>query len=45
MQIPDGISPAEAAPMLCAGVTVFEPLKVHNVQPGQKVGIIGIGVS
>ncbi|KAF1320423.1 Mannitol dehydrogenase, partial [Globisporangium splendens] len=32
-----------AAPLLCAGATVFTPLKKHNVKPGDRVGVIGIG--
>lgn len=34
---------AIAAPLMCGGVTVYSPLKQHNVGPGTKVGIIGIG--
>lgn len=41
--IPGEIDPAAAAPMMCGGVTVYSPLKQHNVGPGTKVGIIGIG--
>ena len=29
--------------MMCAGLTVFSPLKTHSCGPGKKVGIIGIG--
>ncbi|KAH8113050.1 GroES-like protein [Phellopilus nigrolimitatus] len=41
--IPDGISSADAASMLCGGLTVFSPLIRNGVGPGKKVGIIGIG--
>ncbi|ETI33378.1 hypothetical protein F441_19787 [Phytophthora nicotianae CJ01A1] len=41
-KIPDNIPSASAAPLLCAGVTVFTPLK-RNVKPGDRVGVIGIG--
>lgn len=34
---------AAAAPLLCAGITVYSPLKHWNAGPGKKVGIIGIG--
>lgn len=34
---------AAAAPLLCAGITVYSPLKYWNVGPGQKVGVLGIG--
>ncbi|OQE29441.1 hypothetical protein PENSTE_c002G07255 [Penicillium steckii] len=42
-KIPDAFPSAEAAPLLCGGVTVFAPLKKYGVGPGKKVGIIGIG--
>jgi alcohol/geraniol dehydrogenase (NADP+) len=41
--IPDYISSAHAAPLLCGGITVFSPLKVHGVTTGTKVGVVGIG--
>ncbi|KAJ5220351.1 NADP-dependent alcohol dehydrogenase 6 [Penicillium chermesinum] len=43
VKIPDSIPSAEAAPMLCGGVTLFSPLKHNNCGPGKKVGIIGLG--
>jgi D-arabinose 1-dehydrogenase-like Zn-dependent alcohol dehydrogenase len=43
VKIPDAISSAEAAPMLCGGVTTYTPLKHHGVGPGKTVGIIGLG--
>jgi D-arabinose 1-dehydrogenase-like Zn-dependent alcohol dehydrogenase len=43
IKIPDGISNAEAAPMLCAGATTYVPLKNHGCGPGKSVGIIGLG--
>ncbi|KAL7683674.1 putative GroES-like superfamily, polyketide synthase, enoylreductase domain-containing protein [Plasmopara halstedii] len=42
-QIPDNIPSDVAAPLLCAGVTVFTPLKEANVEPGKRVGVVGIG--
>jgi alcohol dehydrogenase (NADP+) len=42
-KIPDNIPSAEAAPLLCAGVTVFGPLNRENVKAGDRVGVIGIG--
>lgn len=42
-KIPDGIAPEAAAPMMCAGATVYAPLKEAGVGPGSKVGVIGIG--
>lgn len=40
--LPDGLS-ADAGPLLCGGVTVFTPLKVFNVAPTDRVGVVGIG--
>jgi uncharacterized zinc-type alcohol dehydrogenase-like protein len=34
---------ANVAPLLCAGITTFSPLRHFNVGPGQKVGIVGLG--
>jgi len=41
--IPEALDSAAAAPLLCAGITVFSPLKRHGVGPGTRVGVIGIG--
>ena len=41
--IPDGVDPVEAAPILCAGVTVYKGLKMTEARPGQWVVISGIG--
>lgn len=41
--IPNEISSADAASMMCAGLTVFSPLVRNGAGPGKKVGIIGIG--
>ncbi|KAK8013988.1 zinc-binding dehydrogenase [Apiospora arundinis] len=43
VKIPDNVDSAEAAPMLCGGVTVFAPLKFHDTKPGMSVGIVGVG--
>ncbi|BCS22272.1 NAD(P)-dependent alcohol dehydrogenase [Aspergillus puulaauensis] len=43
VKIPDAIPSAEAAPMLCGGVTLYSPLKHNNCGPGKRVGIIGVG--
>ncbi|KAL3656837.1 hypothetical protein V7S43_018294 [Phytophthora oleae] len=42
-KIPENIPSDEAAPLLCAGVTVFAPLRPEGVKPGDHVGVIGIG--
>ncbi|KXN72072.1 putative mannitol dehydrogenase [Conidiobolus coronatus NRRL 28638] len=41
--IPETLPSEYAAPLMCAGVTVFAPMLRHGVQPGDAVGIIGIG--
>ncbi|KIW06511.1 uncharacterized protein PV09_02944 [Verruconis gallopava] len=41
--IPDGLSSEEAAPMLCAGVTVYSALRKSGAEPGQTVVILGAG--
>ena len=43
LRIPDKLDPAAAAPLLCAGITTYSPLRHWNVGPGKKVGIVGIG--
>ena len=41
--VPDNLPLAEAAPLLCAGVTLYSPLIHWKAGPGKKVGIIGLG--
>jgi uncharacterized zinc-type alcohol dehydrogenase-like protein len=43
LKMPQNIDLATAAPILCAGITVYSPLKHWKTGPGKKVGIIGIG--
>lgn len=43
LRIPENLDPAGAAPLLCAGITTYSPLKHWKVGPGQKVGVIGLG--
>lgn len=43
LSIPDNLDPAAAAPLLCAGITTYSPLKHWKVSAGQKVGVIGLG--
>lgn len=43
MPIPDEIPSAQAAPLLCAGTTVFPPLLEHGVRPVDRVAVVGIG--
>ena len=39
----DRLDPAGAAPLLCAGITTYSPLRHWNVREGQKVGVVGLG--
>jgi len=41
--IPDAIDSAHAAPLLCAGITAYNPLRTHGVNPSSRVGVVGIG--
>lgn len=41
--IPAGLDSADAAPMLCGGITVYSPLKKNGCGPGKTVGIVGVG--
>lgn len=41
--IPEALDSASAAPLLCAGVTVYSPLRSHGARPASRVGVIGIG--
>ena len=43
LKIPTHLPLAATAPLLCAGITTYSPLRHWNVGPGQKVGIIGLG--
>jgi uncharacterized zinc-type alcohol dehydrogenase-like protein len=43
LRIPANLNLAAAAPLLCAGITTYSPLKHWKVGPGQKVGIVGLG--
>ena len=43
VRIPQGIALDEAAPLLCAGITTYSPLKHWNAGPGKKVAVVGLG--
>ena len=43
LRVPPNLDPAAAAPLLCAGITTYSPLRHHKVGPGQKVGVVGLG--
>lgn len=41
--LPDQLDISSAGPLLCAGITVFKPLLMHNINAMSKVGVIGVG--
>jgi alcohol dehydrogenase, propanol-preferring len=42
-KVPLGLKPDEAAPLFCAGVTVYRAIKRADIKPGQRVAVFGIG--
>jgi alcohol dehydrogenase, propanol-preferring len=43
LRVPEGLTAEQAAPLFCAGLTVYRALKSAGVGPGQRVGIFGVG--
>ena len=43
LKVPENLDPAGAAPLLCAGITTFSPLRQWKCKPGDKVGVVGLG--
>ncbi|MBU6455086.1 MAG: NAD(P)-dependent alcohol dehydrogenase [Cyanobacteria bacterium REEB67] len=43
LHVPEGLDPAATAPLLCAGITTYSPLKHWKVGAGHKVGVVGLG--
>lgn len=43
LRIPDGLDLSRAAPILCAGITTYSPLRTWNIGKGSRVGVIGLG--
>ncbi|WP_115788849.1 NAD(P)-dependent alcohol dehydrogenase [Arthrobacter silvisoli] len=43
LRIPEGMDPAATAPLLCAGITTYSPLRYFDVEPGDVVGVVGLG--
>jgi uncharacterized zinc-type alcohol dehydrogenase-like protein len=41
--IPEALASEQTAPLMCAGITVYNPLRTHGVNPSSRVGIVGIG--
>src|SRR5438270_9377372 len=43
LRVPANLNPAGAAPLLCAGITTYSPMRHWGVTKGKKVGVIGLG--
>ncbi|CAI1160242.1 Uncharacterized zinc-type alcohol dehydrogenase-like protein YahK [Serratia entomophila] len=43
LRVPANLDPAGVAPLLCAGITTYSPLRQWGAGPGKKVGIVGLG--
>ena len=43
LRVPAGIDPAAAAPLLCAGITTYSPLRRWGAGPGKRVAVVGLG--
>jgi uncharacterized zinc-type alcohol dehydrogenase-like protein len=43
LRVSDRLDPAGTAPLLCAGITTYSPLRHWNVGKGQKLGVVGLG--
>ena len=41
--VPSNLDPAAAAPLLCAGITTYSPMRRHGVGKDKKVGVVGLG--
>ncbi|MEU1088651.1 NAD(P)-dependent alcohol dehydrogenase [Streptomyces sp. NPDC005576] len=43
LSVPESLDPASAAPLLCAGITTYAPLRRWGAGPGKKVAVVGLG--
>nr|AYM47846.1 alcohol dehydrogenase [Starmerella bombicola] len=43
LKIPSNLDLAASAPLLCAGITTYSPLRAHGAGPGKRVGVVGLG--
>ena len=43
LRVPSNLDPAAAAPLLCAGITTYSPMRRWGVTKGKKVGVVGLG--
>jgi len=41
--IPDALESEHAAPLLCGGITVYNPMRTHGINPSSRVGVVGVG--
>ncbi|MDR3454141.1 MAG: NAD(P)-dependent alcohol dehydrogenase [Rhodoferax sp.] len=41
--VPDALPSEQTAPLLCGGITVYNPLRAHGINPSSRVGVVGIG--
>ena len=43
LRVPEGLDPARAAPLMCAGITTYSPLHQFECKPGDQVAVVGLG--
>src|SRR6266516_3242265 len=43
LRVPKGLDPARAAPLMCAGITTYSPLRQFGCRPGEQVAVMGLG--
>ena len=43
LRVPESLDPAAAAPLLCAGITTYSPMRHFGVEEGDVVGVVGLG--
>jgi D-arabinose 1-dehydrogenase-like Zn-dependent alcohol dehydrogenase len=41
--VPEGMAPEAAAPLMCAGATVFSIIETYNIRPTDRVGVVSLG--
>jgi uncharacterized zinc-type alcohol dehydrogenase-like protein len=41
--LPDNLEPENVGPLMCGGITVYSPMRDHDIRPSMKVGVVGIG--
>jgi alcohol dehydrogenase (NADP+) len=43
LRVPEGLEVSRVAPLLCAGITTYSPLRAWNIGPGSRVAVVGLG--